>query len=223
MAYDPDFQRRLEQACSASSLVPDKNAGRLVFIAEQMRVSVEAVRKWFEGGRPRQDKMTRLAKLLNVDAAWLSMGVNAEIAKASQDKLNTQLEGATNVMIGLLTMEGIVCALPDEQDYRKDVIDFYAVIKGRQVPFVVLYGEHNGIDGRSVRVRREFNLGRNIVVLKDEDALDDITLLFCPVDAIDKCKYADGADWRVTILKREDGYYIGQYHCIEVKTIEDFL
>jgi transcriptional regulator with XRE-family HTH domain len=221
MAIDREFQRRLNEACNAATAVPPKHAGRLVHIAREMNVSVEAVRKWFEGGRPRQDKMKQLAKIIGVDPAWLSVGVNAEVAKANRDRLNTNLDGAANVLIGLLTLRGVVCALPDEYDQRKDVVDFYGVIRGRQVPVIALFAEEVG-DSYRIQVRRDFRLGKVFVVVVGE-RFSEMRILHCPTEAIETNKSAMGADYQVTMKKSGGHFWVGELPCHEVQTIEDFV
>ena len=63
-----------------SAAIPPHGSGQQTHIARNMSVSQEAVRKWFAGdSQPKAQTMRKLAKLLNVEYVWLSLG-EAEIS-----------------------------------------------------------------------------------------------------------------------------------------------
>lgn len=71
------FKTRLNRACHTVSSIPAQGRGRNAYIAQQMKVSHESVRKWFSGEAiPRPKSMTALAKLLKVEVSWLQLGVD---------------------------------------------------------------------------------------------------------------------------------------------------
>jgi hypothetical protein len=54
MGRPEDFYRRLKKICDESAMIPPYGHGRQVHIATKLKVSQEAVRKWFTGdARPR--------------------------------------------------------------------------------------------------------------------------------------------------------------------------
>jgi transcriptional regulator with XRE-family HTH domain len=185
-----------------------------VFIAQKLNVTPEAVRKWFDGGKPRDHKLRELAKLLNVDPAWLSMGVNAQTAKAEHDRLNVTITGASNVVIGLFSVAGLSTALPDEYDPRKDIVDFYVVINGRQIPIAVTVCD-NGV----AKIRRGYEYVNNLLYI--HKGLTDFTLLKLDNTSINECKIADGSDWRVEVSEEDGVYYMCKKPCVQVTKIED--
>lgn len=70
-----NFSKRLLKACNESSVVPRYGKGQQTFIAGELKVSQEAVRKWLAGETvPRMKKSLELAELLGVKHSWLMLG-----------------------------------------------------------------------------------------------------------------------------------------------------
>lgn len=136
---DTGFANRLALACDGHPHVPPYGQGRQSWLRERLNVSHEAVSRWFAGAsRPRPGKMRELAKVLDVDEAWLALGITPGIDNiAEARKLNTMADGAANVFMGLAQLNGANVALPDEKDPRAAFVDFYAVFRGQQTPFHV--------------------------------------------------------------------------------------
>lgn len=133
MAVDKEFAARLAQACDAlPGLIPPYGQGRLVVLAKHLNVSLEAVRRWFNGvARPRARTMNHLAKLLNTNEAWLSLGVKTDMRPIEKTLFLRSIEGARHLALGLAKCEHFICATPDEGDPRKDVVDFYVSRDGK--------------------------------------------------------------------------------------------
>lgn len=136
---DQGFAQRLALACDGHPHVPPYGQGRQSWIRERMNVSHEAVSRWFAGAsRPRPGKIRELAKVLDVDEAWLALGITPGFdSNEDARKRNTQAEGACNTFMGLAQLSGAHVAWPDEKDPRGAFVDFYAVFRGQQVPFNV--------------------------------------------------------------------------------------
>lgn len=133
------FAKRLDIACDNSDLVPTLNRGRQTWIARELKarfgieVSRETVRCWFGGlSYPRPDKMVALAALLQVDEGWLSHGSGAEEAFDSSRAENFSVDGVVSLLIGMLTLSGASCALPEAYDDRRSSLHFYTIMGGRQ-------------------------------------------------------------------------------------------
>lgn len=130
---DKAFAKRLHQACEDRPDVPPFGNGRQTWIKERMDVSHEAVRKWLSGeARPRPVMMSKLAKLLGVDEAWLSLGIASDPPIKHREARNALADGAVNVFTGLVQMNGGHCAFPSEDDPRGSYVDVYAIIRGSQ-------------------------------------------------------------------------------------------
>jgi len=133
MLLKTEFKDRFKQACDDSSLVPGYGQGRQSFIAGRLKIRQEAVRKWFAGeARPKPDKMRALANLLEVDEAWLSLGITPEVDRKDKRAHGVKTDGAVHLLYGMFTMSGGMCAFPSENDPRRDAVDFYAIRGGVQ-------------------------------------------------------------------------------------------
>lgn len=154
---DPDFAKRLDQACDGHSHVPPKHSGRLTWVQRELSgrfdedVSVETVRKWFAGeAKPRPDKLAKIAQLLEVDVAWLSLGIDPSMAPRERKVRNAMVDGAVNLVAGLIQMDGGHPAFPVEGDKaaQKNHVDLHAIIKGAKYDLHISLGEQ---DGKNVR------------------------------------------------------------------------
>jgi hypothetical protein len=139
---DKEFAQRLERACDDHPLVPPKNHGRLGYISNAMRtitgqkVSWESVRKWSYGeARPRPKNMKVLARVLEVDEAWLSLGRNPEMQVDQRRLRDKALGGAADILLGFLQMDGATVTIPVGGDSRSSFVNAYAIIKGALYSF----------------------------------------------------------------------------------------
>lgn len=142
----PEFAKRLQQACDGNPHVPQPNFGRLRWFSDQLQErfeidsTVEGVRKWFDGlTLPRSATMDALAQILEVDRAWLALGVTPNLDQREQKLRNAEADGAVNVVAGMIQMSGSNPAFPTKGDARaaKSHIDIYAIIRGAQYAFHV--------------------------------------------------------------------------------------
>ncbi len=136
---DAAFADRLNAACDGNMHVPDKNFGRLSWVRRQLHerfatdVSMETVRKWFAGEtKPRPAKMRQIAALLDVDEAWLAMGVSNDLTPRERKVRNALADGAVNLVAGMIQMGGGHPAFPEADDRKAERkgIDLYAIIRG---------------------------------------------------------------------------------------------
>jgi transcriptional regulator with XRE-family HTH domain len=151
---DRPFALRLQEACDENPYVPAYNYGRQAWVKTQLQqrfkvsVSNETVSKWFTGvARPRPDKINLLAKLLEVDEAWLALGVAPELTPRDRKIRNAIADGAVNVVAGFIQMTGGHPAFPDDSDNRSKGgprIDLYAIIKGSHYSFHVALAQGVG-------------------------------------------------------------------------------
>ncbi len=143
---DPEFAKRLGQACDANFHCPELHKGRLTWLADQMgkrlkkAVSAQTCARWINGeAKPRRDKNDVLAELLGVDPIWLYLGVEQDITPRERKVRNALADGAVNLIAGLIQMDGGYPAFPEEKDARaqREHVDLYAVIKGANYAFHV--------------------------------------------------------------------------------------
>jgi transcriptional regulator with XRE-family HTH domain len=116
-----DFKNRLERACGSSSAVPEYGMGRQTYLAKEIKVSQEAVRKWFSGeSKPRAAAMAQLAKLLNVELVWLSLGVEHSETESNRAVARRQDTGLY-ALTALLIHEGYAVAFTTEGSDASDI------------------------------------------------------------------------------------------------------
>jgi len=130
-----DFAQRLQSAMKDHPHAPPGH-GRQRWLRDRIKeraeidVSPEAVRKWFAGeARPRPDVMKKIAMSLEVDEAWLSLGISPpEEAR----RRNAIADGAVNLVAGLIQMNGGHIAFGDGRGP-----DIHAIIAGKKVDIEV--------------------------------------------------------------------------------------
>lgn len=176
--YDPDtpvkqqeiirdkaFAKRLDQACQGNPHVPDRGKQKWIYdgLMERfgIRVSPEATRKWFAGvARPRPKIMSAVAQLLEVDEAWLSLGLKPDTNPEQKRVRNALVEGAVNLVAGLIQIGGGHVAFPEAS--RAHEADIFAIVKGRQHAIEVRPGHE--IDETHVRFNVNSNFSSKTVI-----------------------------------------------------------
>lgn len=161
-----DFSKRLAQACDESPNIPPYGHGRQVHIAKKLKISQEAVRKWFMGeARPKVAKMRQLAALLEQDEAWLSLGIKPELDRKEKRAHSTRSDGAVYMLFGLFSMAGGACAFPAPDDPRSEYIDFYAILNGVQFPIHAAVGRETSKNVYEFVVPKEYSNVRCVGVV----------------------------------------------------------
>lgn len=145
---DKPFAQRLAQACDSSPKEPPSAYGRLTWLKNRLedigtKVSVETVRKWYSGEvKPRPEKLALLARILEVDEAWLSLGVDPNMTPRERRVRDATVDGAVNLVAGFIQMDGGYPAYPDREDGGP--IDIHAIIKGAKYDFHVSLADGDG-------------------------------------------------------------------------------
>lgn len=140
---DKAFAKRIEIACENHSLSPSGH-GRQTWLRRAIeekfgvRLSPEAVRKWFAGeARPRPKVMTQIAQVLQVDEAWLSLGLKPLATPVEKDKLNALANGAVNLVAGQIQLAGGSIAHTEEGSDH----ELFAIVRGKQHAVTVRLGD----------------------------------------------------------------------------------
>ena len=119
-----DFKDRFAKACLDNPEVPPFNRGQQTFIAENIGVSQEAVRKWFYGeSKPKSPTARKLAELLNVDYLWLMMGTEhgeIEIKKVAAQRQDS----AVYAFMAFLIDQGYSAAF-EQHDNDIDIVSIH--------------------------------------------------------------------------------------------------
>jgi hypothetical protein len=148
---DKAFAKRLVIACEGNPHCPtDEYRGKQKWVYDNLleqfgiKVSPEAVRRWFSGEmRPRPKTVAALARLLEVDLGWLTLGTVPDMAPKEQKARNAIADGSVNLVAGLIQMNGGHVAFPDTPDAGADI---FAIIGGKQYSIQVKLARDLGGD-----------------------------------------------------------------------------
>lgn len=140
------FADRLAQACDERPDAPARR-GRLTWLARELEaefgttVSIETVRKWFEGiSMPRPEKMKQVAHLLEVDVAWLSLGVLADVQQPQEAGRSVPEMNVAKVVAAFIQLQGGAVAV--QQPSTADV-DFFVIVNGVHLSCIVRLGRED--------------------------------------------------------------------------------
>lgn len=216
------FAQRLTQACDDSKVVPEFGKGRQVSIARRMKVSQEAVRKWFTGEAvPKQDKMKELADFLEVDEAWLALGLKPELDRTEKLSKRRVVEGAVHMVAGMIMIEGGNVAFPSEKDPRREYIDLYAIMRGTQMALHVSVATELSAGRFEMVVPRNYADVRCIGFIPV--AGGNFHLLELDIEKLEEHKKKKAGDWAIVVGRVEGRYYTGEDEWHRFKHIGDIL
>jgi len=133
------FVKRLNLACDQAGIAAH-GYGRKKELADILKVSPEASRKYFHGTKPGKGNLDKLAKHLNVDVAWLSYGTQSTVVQETREHSQTA-NGSVYVLFGLAMANGAHCAFDNDEH---SVVDFYALYSGKKYDACVRTGEALG-------------------------------------------------------------------------------
>lgn len=215
------FIQRLEAACDqVPHIIPPYGEGRQIEMAKKMGMSQEGIRKWFAGeSHPRRDAMKKLATLLEVDEAWLALGVTPEVTSAEKKLAQRNVDGAVLLVMGYMTLAGASCAQPGDTDPRRAFVDFYAILRGMQFSMHVAYGRETSSGVFILPIPKEFKEARTIGVLPIGKGKFEFMDL--PVAAIDQHKSRKGGDYVISMNRIEGRYVTGSYVWNRIKNFEE--
>lgn len=163
---DKAFAQRINTACDQNPHIPAYGMGRQTWVKEKMGVSHEAVRKWFLGeARPRPDKLALLANVLECDEAWLALGKKGDLDPREKRARSLNIEGAVNVVTGLLQLNGAHCAFPGEKDPAAAYVDVYAITRGVQLAIHAALGKEGPPNQYTFTIPKEYELCKVIGVV----------------------------------------------------------
>jgi hypothetical protein len=217
-----DFARRLNQACDDLGTVPPHGQGRQVFFARKLKVSQEAVRKWFAGeARPRVRMLVELAKILNVDPAWLSFGVEPMMTNPEKKMYQKKTEGVVYLALGMSMLSGGSCARPADGDPRKEFVDYYMILDGEQIAIHTSLGREVGPNEVEFMLPREYEQVRNLGIVYSKGA--KLHMVDLKTDLVDKHKEKLGGGWRICATMKGGTYVSGKDEWPRITSIEELV
>lgn len=219
---DKAFAQRLNTACDGHPHVPPYGHGRQTWVKDKLDVSHEAVRKWFMGEtRPRPAKMRALAKILDVDEAWLSLGIVPDTPHEEKRTRSRAVEGAVNVVAGLVQMNGGNIAFPGDNDPRNGYVDFYAIIKGAQYAISVSLAKHVNNGTYKFTIPKEYDQCKVIGAV--HAYAHRVHLLNLTHELIEQYKTRKGGYFELTLHRIGSDYFIGDTKFPRILSFADRL
>jgi transcriptional regulator with XRE-family HTH domain len=139
------FGKRLSQAVSSHPRAPGGH-GQQAWLRQELKnrfaleTSKESLSKWFAGVvLPRPRTLNQIAEVLQVDPAWLSMGVTPITKPKEKMVRNAVASGVVNYVAGLIQMQGGTIAFPASES---EDIDLIAIVNGEHLSFQVKAFQH---------------------------------------------------------------------------------
>jgi len=204
------FAERMQFECDKNRSIPPLHHGRLKWFVDQFKarynqvVTQETIRKWLNGeALPRTESMRHLAKILEVDDAYLAFGRDSGVTQKEQKIRDATADGAVNVVAGLIQMTGGNPAFPDKDDDRanRDKIDLYAIIRGAQYAINVVVSERVGDRWKFYVPAASLNAVVLGIIPTSNFCFKILELDFENIEKFGELKaggfhvYADSADW----------------------------
>lgn len=218
----PGFKDRFTQACNDSTIIPEYGKGRQVAIAKRLNVTQEAVRKWFTGEAvPRPEKMQELASYLEVDEAWLALGIKPEMGRDERRKANRMSSAAVYMVTGLVMMEGGNVAWPSERDPRSRYVDIYAIMRGVQVALHVCAGREVSNGSFELIIPREYQDVRCVGFISA--GVGKFHLIDLPTELINAHKAKKSGEYAITVSRVGADYFAGSDKVNRFKVFGEIL
>ena len=185
-----EFEVRLAQACRENVDIPPHGKGQQTYLAEKMKVSQEAVRKWFAGeSRPKQPTMRKLAATLGVDYVWLALGTSHGEIEKRRAAAGRQ-DSAVYALAGYVIERGYNMAFAgSDADH-----DIDAIGHGVHRVIVVRSAEHQGRNKWTVRFPLATMELLNIAALRKNDALFAYDFLCLTAQELTEHGFREGND-----------------------------
>lgn len=224
MVRDLDFARRLETACEGNPNCPtEQYRGKQKWIYEGlesqfgMRVSPEAVRKWFAGeSRPRPSAMKLLARLLEVDEAWLSLGITPDLTPREQRKRNAVADGAVNLVAGMIQMGGGSISFPEDAE-----IDILAIIAGKSMHLDVVLPFDLGRGQMRLTIHDPIEKKHTIVVI--DQGRFRYQLLHLSPEMVKEHGERRGNFWELIVEDHGNGWMVGPHPVRAIASMKDVV
>lgn len=215
---DKAFAKRLQTACEANPRCPEVNRGQQKWIYDQLlsefgvRVSPEAVRKWFAGEtRPRPKIMSMIARFLEVDEAWLSLGIKPDATPDERRVRNAKTNGAVNLVVGLIQLYGGHVAYSEDEGGP----DMFVIMAGKQYEVDVSLAHETG---KGFQFTFDANRRRTLIGVVLGDHMRDFALLRFSADTMDAAAEMRGDYWEIHVEATPNGFFAGR---VAIPEIED--
>lgn len=220
-----EFAKRLQLACEQCDACPtEQPRGKQKWLYEALdkqfgtKVSPEATRKWFAGeSAPRQPTIRQIAKILNVDFAWLAVGTKPDMTEQEKRQHNLKVSGAVNVVAGIIQSNGgSVSFAGGERD------ELTAIIEGGLYVIEIRSPIIEDAEEGTYRITPKINTNTLLCVIPGIP-LGRMTILHIPSDVVREQGENRGGYWEVEIRNDGKNYLIGNTRLHEVITMGDLM
>lgn len=218
---DKAFAKRLALACEGNPNCPtDQHRGKQKWVYDKLlsefgiRVSPEGVRKWFVGeSRPRPKVMSYLARLLEVDEAWLSLGIKPEILPVEKKRHNAMASGAVNLVAGIIQLAGGSITFPENESH------ILCILRGRSFRIDVLLPRSLGRDHYRTTIADPLD-GKTVLAVIEEEHFG-YQIINIPVDVIRAVGDKRGDFWELDFEQRGVNWRAGPLPLQQLSEISD--
>ena len=152
--------------------------------------------------------MRRLASVLEVDEAWLSLGIAPDVGPKERRARNAVADGAVNVLAGLIQMNQGHVAFPPANDPRAEYVDLYAIIRGAQLAIHVALAQEASDGVYRFDIPKEYQDCTVIGLVQSSPVR--VNLLQLTQGFIDKHRIRKGGFYTVMVNKIGPDYMTGQ-------------
>jgi len=206
-----EFSHRLGLALEGHPRAPGNVHGRQSWLRRVLKeqtgrsVSANTVHKWCRGtARPRPDALRDLARVLNVDEVWLSLGRKPTSEIASPGKNAAAAGGATMLVAGLIEISGGRVSFPAPGD---GVVTLWANIGDVSIGLLTVFPQ-NSDDGPVFIIPEPVGDSRIIGVIPRHQT-DGCTSTACVdlIDLTDVPRENLGGFSLIRLASRKDGRF----------------
>lgn len=88
-----------------------------------------------------------MAALLRVDEGWLAFGIAKDEGMERAAVRTVSENPAATIVAGFIQLSGGMCALPDDDDPKRDFVDLYCIVRARQRMVSCALAEMEGQEG----------------------------------------------------------------------------
>ncbi len=220
---DKGFLRRLEIACENNAQCPpdygkQKWVRERIFQKHGIKLSAEAVSKWFSGAsRPTVKTMKHLASALEVDEAWLSLGKTPDLTPSEKKRYMLWADGSVNLLAGMIMLNGGQIAFNEDEAQE---VDFFSIIHGKHYSIKAAAGIQQ--DDKVLFVLPK-NTDRLLSLgIVGSDTFSGVSVIRLPNDIIEKYGKRRGTHTELLVDRASPGYSVGGQKLPIIRSLRDF-
>ncbi|AEG53188.1 hypothetical protein Sinme_1443 [Sinorhizobium meliloti AK83] len=155
--------------------------------------------------------MSQIARVLEVDEAWLSLGITPKATPREQRKQNATAAGAVNLVAALIQLSGGNIAFPE-----KDGPDLFAIVHGKHHNITVRLADRS--EKSTIQVPVKTN---TLIAVTPTDRPTVYKFFRIPSEAVEKFGSNRGGYSDLEVVYRSDGMFVGEEALPEIFAFDD--